>query len=43
MEAQLPPNWKGLNIDRYDGTTNPESTQHMTQLLLMQRAFSCEH
>ena len=27
MEAQLPFMWKGLNIDRYDGTTDPD--EHM--------------
>jgi len=24
MKAQLPPNWEGLNIDLYDGTTDPD-------------------
>jgi len=27
MEAQFPPNWKGLNIDQYDITTDPD--EHM--------------
>jgi len=27
MGAQLPPMWKGLNMDRYDGTTDPD--EHM--------------
>jgi len=36
MEAQLPPNWKGLNVDRYDGTTyqNEHIDVYKTQMSL---------
>jgi len=36
MEVQLPPNWKGLGMDRYDGIPSPDehTNVYKTQMSL---------
>jgi len=40
MEAQLPPNWKGLLINRYDGITDPD--EHINVYKTQMSLYSSE-
>jgi len=44
MGVQLPPTWKGMNMDRYDGMTDPDEhmdvyTTHISFYTLNPRCF----